>query len=807
MADNDAEIILRAVDQASNALAAVRRQLEQMDAATKKADASLKNVEKTTKQTAQGFLNLGRIADTAIGTFAGNAAMKGLDRLQDLAFGAIKTGISFNAMKEQAEIAFGSMLKDGTAGKAMLADLYQFAARTPFSFESVTEASKRLLAYGFAARDVKSILTDLGDASAGLGLGAEGIQRLTVALGQMQAKGRVMTQEMNQITETGVNAWALLANSMNQSVGKTMKDVENGAVSADRAISVLRAGMRSQFGGMMEDQSRTFNGMLSTLSDMFKMASGQVLEPFFLLAKSEMESLIGKFGSENWQANLNSLELKMFDVADAIKAAADQALDLVQKLASLADAKVFGIPLFKSSAIRIDEHGIRVIEGNGSLIPGISNRSGNESTPAKPYDPSVMSDSQMRRNELKYEVDYERRKKLGQLSEDEIMIHEQQSIATSRAIEMARGVTATFGGLEDAGKKAKKEVDILADGIITFAEALENNLTASQAGVMEAIYNATRKADEEAFDFEKTMSKLAHSFQLGAQYGNKMFMGMARNSMDKTESAFSSLMGMPSRESAMLSAKLASVDLAIAQQTQANRPALAALETYRSSVDSDIELMERSIDALTRAARQQTEEIDRQTKSLQDQRTGLGRSLRDLRPGQEGTRRYLQGQLDTIDDQLSALGNAKSDKDKQIDAIKQEIESRQRFADSLDKQAETLKEPLGTLRQSYADQLEIITLNNSILKNNFDLANALLPTEQQRLDLGTRLIDQYAQETSVISQFNEKMGLTLLPEIDDAAKAHHDLAEAARRATGELYGLRDAGLMPTIAPVNQIASA
>jgi len=52
-----------------------------------------------------------------------------------------------------------------------------------FEFPSLIEASKRMLAYGFAAEEVLPTLRAVGDAAAALGAGSEGIDRITLALG------------------------------------------------------------------------------------------------------------------------------------------------------------------------------------------------------------------------------------------------------------------------------------------------------------------------------------------------------------------------------------------------------------------------------------------------------------------------------------------------------------------------------------------------------------------------------------------------------------------------------------------------
>lgn len=180
---------------------------------------------------------------------------------------AAKWATSVVGAAEQADIALSTMLGPERA-KALLEDLAEFARRTPFEMSGLTSATQKLLAYGFAAEEVIPLLTSVGDASAALGAGQEGIDAITRALGQMQAKGKVMSEEMLQLTETGIPAWQYLADVISDGdIPTAMEMVTAGAVDADTAIAALRAGMDRDFGGMMAEQATTLQGVLSNLAD------------------------------------------------------------------------------------------------------------------------------------------------------------------------------------------------------------------------------------------------------------------------------------------------------------------------------------------------------------------------------------------------------------------------------------------------------------------------------------------------------------------------------------------------------------
>lgn len=171
------------------------------------------------------------------------------------------------AQLEQQKVAFTTLLKSAQKADDFLRKLQSFAAATPFQFDELVDASKKMLAFGFAADDVLPTLRKVGDAAAGLGLGGDGIDRIVRAIGQMQSKGKVSAQEINQLAEAGIGAWDYLAKAAGKSVAEVQKASEKGLISGKAGVAAIIAGMDSQFKGLMEKQSGTINGILSNITD------------------------------------------------------------------------------------------------------------------------------------------------------------------------------------------------------------------------------------------------------------------------------------------------------------------------------------------------------------------------------------------------------------------------------------------------------------------------------------------------------------------------------------------------------------
>ncbi len=302
--------------------------------------------------------------------FIGGLAVQAANQIAQIGTAAIQAGFGFNDLKQRAEIAFTTMLGSADKARAMLDDLQDFATKTPFEFSQLVEASQKMLAMGFAAEQVRPTLTAIGDAVAGLGGGSALIDQVTRAMGQMQAKGRAMSQEMLQLTEAGIPAWQILADKIGVSIPEAMKLVEKGAVDADTAIGALVDGMNDRFGGMMAKQSQTFSGVMSTLRDNATQAAATLTQPFFDLATKGVGKLNELFASPALQAGLKSFASNIASgLESAIAFITTRVIPAVQTIANaFASSNLAGAFQNEFNAI--------ANAVNGSLLPALQQAAG-----------------------------------------------------------------------------------------------------------------------------------------------------------------------------------------------------------------------------------------------------------------------------------------------------------------------------------------------------------------------------------------------------------------------------------------------
>lgn len=249
-----ATLIVAAKDEASDTMAKLAAQ-------AKRGGEAVEGLGRSGAEAAKGGMLLQAANVAAAGAIAG---------LGVAAVAAAREGLDLAMAAEQNAVAFETLMGSAAAAQKHLEDLRDFAASTPFQFTDLVEASKKMQALGFEAEQVVPMLTDIGDAVAAMGGNSQMIDRVVMAMGQMQAKGKATGEELMQMTEAGIPALKYMAQQAGVSTAEMQKLISKGLVPADEAIQAILAGMREDFGGMMAKQADTATGAVSNLEDAWK---------------------------------------------------------------------------------------------------------------------------------------------------------------------------------------------------------------------------------------------------------------------------------------------------------------------------------------------------------------------------------------------------------------------------------------------------------------------------------------------------------------------------------------------------------
>jgi hypothetical protein len=224
------------------------------------------------------------------------------------AFKLAMDGIKFNAMTQQAEIAFTTMLGSASKAKTMIADMTEFAKTTPFDFPGVRDAGKQLLAFGIESEKIIPTLKMLGDVGAGVGAP---ISDMAYLLGTIKTSMRATTMDINQFTGRGIPMWEELAKVIydtkeptDEMTASMRKMVESGSIGFTEIEQAFKnmSGDGGAFANLMMQQSNSFEGALSNLMDTFNVFLGTTtggamdpLENSFRVLTEDLENLTDNF--------------------------------------------------------------------------------------------------------------------------------------------------------------------------------------------------------------------------------------------------------------------------------------------------------------------------------------------------------------------------------------------------------------------------------------------------------------------------------------------------------------------------------
>lgn len=195
-----------------------------------------------------------------IGTAAGIAFS--LDQAKNF----ISSVMGVRGQFQQLEIAFSTMLQSEEKAAALMSQLVETAAKTPFDLKGVAEGAKQLLAYGTQAEEVNETITRLGDIAAGLSIP---LGDLVYLYGTTMTQGRMFTMDLRQFMGRGIPMAEELAKQFGVTKDEVAGLVTAGRVSADAVKKAIwdMTNEGSKFGGLMEKQSQSITGQISNIED------------------------------------------------------------------------------------------------------------------------------------------------------------------------------------------------------------------------------------------------------------------------------------------------------------------------------------------------------------------------------------------------------------------------------------------------------------------------------------------------------------------------------------------------------------
>lgn len=227
--------------------------------------------------------SLGSLGTLARGAAAGFALLK----LKEYGQYAVQTAGAF----EQLAISFRVMTGSAQTGQELTDAIIKLGAETPMTAQQLSKTAQLLLSFGESAENIIPDLKLLGDITGGE---VNRFNMLALAFAQVGANGKLMGQDLLQMVNAGFNPLQIMSQTTGKSMGELRKEMEEGRISFQMVAQAMRdaASEGGRYFGLMEQQSQSLNGLLSTMGDVWEQVAKNIGDLFLPVAKSAVQGLI-----------------------------------------------------------------------------------------------------------------------------------------------------------------------------------------------------------------------------------------------------------------------------------------------------------------------------------------------------------------------------------------------------------------------------------------------------------------------------------------------------------------------------------
>lgn len=176
-------------------------------------------------------------------------------------------GSSIAGQREMDQMAFTTLFGNADTAQNYLEQVRVMGAETPFQYEDLTQISRTLTAFGYSVDELIPTMTALGDAGSANGMTTDAINEMAQALGYMRSSNLVYREQFGIFQRRGVDAAGAVAEAKGMSIDEVYSAITRGDLGGVEISEILTKYMEETYQGAMDIQSKTFEGLASTLED------------------------------------------------------------------------------------------------------------------------------------------------------------------------------------------------------------------------------------------------------------------------------------------------------------------------------------------------------------------------------------------------------------------------------------------------------------------------------------------------------------------------------------------------------------
>lgn len=192
---------------------------------------------------------------------------------------------------QDATSALTVALGDAAAAGSLLDEVLSVVSGTPFNLDQFAAGAQQMVGFGIEAEKIPTYLTAIGEASATQGARAnEFADRLMTVFGQIQAQTQISLADVWRISDTGVNALAILGNHFGVAANEMKSMISGGAVPAGEALDALAQGILHgstgingatvALAGTMEQLRKNLSGAVAGIVPAMARIGAALIEPW-----------------------------------------------------------------------------------------------------------------------------------------------------------------------------------------------------------------------------------------------------------------------------------------------------------------------------------------------------------------------------------------------------------------------------------------------------------------------------------------------------------------------------------------------
>jgi tape measure domain-containing protein len=194
--------------------------------------------------------------------------------------------------------------------KELLQWSQKLAVQSPYSQEDVVNALKMGVTLGYNSDQAKRLTTANINFAAATGASGDAMSRITLALGQMQTKGKLMGGEMLQLTEAGVPMRQILVES-GKVAGLTTENFaklqEKGLIPAREAYEAYVEYMEKNFPRAAAEQGSTLAGLQNSFLDLRDIVLRTMIGPIFKAAQPAIQKVVDLMQKPSFMAAIERI--------------------------------------------------------------------------------------------------------------------------------------------------------------------------------------------------------------------------------------------------------------------------------------------------------------------------------------------------------------------------------------------------------------------------------------------------------------------------------------------------------------------